>query len=71
MQELELLEAVWGIVREWEGLYGGWKDAKFGDIDVEAMEEAAARISKAITRLGRDIKAWPVWGWVRVSGADT
>ena len=25
------------------------------------MEEAAGRVSKAITKLGREAKSWPVW----------
>lgn len=32
---------------------------------VEEMEEVAVRVSKAVTKLGRDIKAWPVWGWLK------
>lgn len=29
------------------------------------MEEAAARFNKQVTKLGRDVKAWPVWGWLK------
>lgn len=29
------------------------------------MEEAAVRIGKTVTKLGRDIKQWGVWGWIK------
>lgn len=29
------------------------------------MEEAAARYNKLASKLGRDIKHWPVWGWLK------
>ena len=29
------------------------------------MEEAAVRIGKNITKMGRDIKHWAVWGWIK------
>ncbi len=29
------------------------------------MEEVAVRISKSVAKLGRDLKAWPVWGWIK------
>lgn len=29
------------------------------------MEEAAVRCGKGVTKLGRDIKAWGVWGWIK------
>lgn len=29
------------------------------------MEEAAARLNKQVTKLGRDVKAWAVWSWLK------
>lgn len=66
MQDVELLEKVWGTVTEWQQLYNGWKDGRFGDLKVEEMEEAAGRIAKSLQRLGREIKHWPVWAWIKV-----
>jgi dynein heavy chain, axonemal len=34
-------------------------------LQVDDMEEAAVRIGKAISKLGREIKAWPVWAWIK------
>ena len=66
MQDIELLEKVWGTVAEWHQLYSGWKDGSFGDLKVEEMEEAAGRVAKALQRLGREIKHWPAWAWIKV-----
>jgi dynein heavy chain len=29
------------------------------------MEEAAIRLGKNVTKMGRDIKHWPVWSWIK------
>ena len=66
LQDLELLEKVWGTVNEWQQLYTGWKDGKFRELKVEEMEESAGRVGKTLMKLGRDIKHWPVWAWIKV-----
>lgn len=65
-KDVELLEKLWGTVDEWQQLYRQWKDGKFGDLKVEQMEEAAGRIAKSLQRLGREIKNWPAWSWIKV-----
>ena len=57
---------MWGTIAEWQQLYNGWKDGTFGDLKVEEMEEAAGRVAKSLQRLGREIKHWPAWAWIRV-----
>eukprot|EP00232_Nephroselmis_pyriformis_P029065 CAMPEP_0182867354 /NCGR_PEP_ID=MMETSP0034_2-20130328/8675_1 /TAXON_ID=156128 /ORGANISM="Nephroselmis pyriformis, Strain CCMP717" /LENGTH=4528 /DNA_ID=CAMNT_0024999703 /DNA_START=83 /DNA_END=13669 /DNA_ORIENTATION=- len=64
-KELEHLELIWQVIKEWEDSYSVWKDGLFRDIKVEEMEEVAIRIGKRIVKLGRDIKAWLVWGAIR------
>jgi dynein heavy chain, axonemal len=34
-------------------------------LQVNELEEAAARIGKSVQKLGRDIKHWEVWQWIR------
>jgi hypothetical protein len=34
-------------------------------MQVQDLEEAAARIGKNVAKLGRDIKHWEVWQWIR------
>jgi dynein heavy chain len=64
-REMDLLDKLWSLVAEWTSTYAGWKDGKFRDLAVENMEEVAARLSKAVVKLGRDIKGWPAWGWLK------
>lgn len=66
LQDIELLEKVWGAIKEWQDLYVSWKDGCFRDLRVQEMEEAAGRLGKTLQRLGRDIKQWPVWSWIKV-----
>lgn len=32
---------------------------------VDDLEEVAGRINKALAKLGKECKAWPVWGWLK------
>eukprot|EP00798_Chlamydomonas_sp_ICE-L_P021926 gene21926-28972_t len=64
-KDLDFLEKIWGYVKEWQGLYSTWKDGAFAEIKIEEMEEAAIRIGKNVVKLGRDIKQWPVWSWIK------
>lgn len=64
-KDLDFLEKIWSQVKEWQGLYNNWKDGAFADIKVEEMEEAAVRLGKNVTKLGRDIKQWAVWTWIK------
>eukprot|EP00898_Chlorokybus_atmophyticus_P005400 jgi/Chlat1/5861/Chrsp4S06373 len=61
-KELELLDSVWGVRKEWLASYDGWKDGLFRDLRVEEMDDAAQRLGKRLAKLGRnEIKAWSVW----------
>ena len=33
-KDLDLLEKIWVMVKEWQDLYSGWKDGAFTDIKV-------------------------------------
>ncbi|CAG9464381.1 unnamed protein product [Pedinophyceae sp. YPF-701] len=63
--ELRLLGSIWDVVEQWESAYSGWKDGLFKDLNVQEMEEAAVRIQKTVTKLGREVKHWPLWGWIK------
>jgi hypothetical protein len=41
--QAELLERCWGVVREWESAYNGWKDGRFRDIQVGELGPWAER----------------------------
>eukprot|EP00983_Pelagomonas_calceolata_P019677 619854-Pelagomonas_calceolata.AAC.2 len=33
-KEIDMLDRVWGLIREWQTLYATWKDGAFVDIEV-------------------------------------
>ena len=35
------------------------------ELQVQDLEDAAVRIGKSVSKLGRDIKHWEVWQWIR------
>ena len=45
-KELELLQVVWGMWDEWEAKMTGWKYGKFKEIDVTAIENDAAQVTR-------------------------
>ena len=53
-RDVAQLKTIWTIRSEWETQYRSWKDAKFRDIEIDGMEEAAARVHRMVVKLGRD-----------------
>ena len=61
-KDLELLDEIWGLTKEWEKAWNQWKYGKFSEIDCTEMEETAQRYAKSLHKLGREIKNWEVHG---------
>ncbi|CAM6114547.1 unnamed protein product [Calypogeia fissa] len=61
LKDLELLQNMWGLKREWEENFDGWKDGLFSELDVPTMENVAQTISKRVFKIGRDTKTWGIW----------
>ena len=64
-KELEQLDSIWTCVKEWDGLYNSWKGGKFKELEIDSMEEEAVRMGKRIVKLGRELKQWGVWSWIK------
>jgi dynein heavy chain len=60
-KELELLEVIWGVSREWEGEWAQWKTGKFFELVVADMETTAGQFNKRIAKLRKEMKSWTVW----------
>ena len=60
-KDIELLEASWGLVKEWDEMWEGWKMGKFAELQVESMEEASGKFNKKLQKLGKEIKSWKTW----------
>ena len=59
-KDIGFLEQIWTITQEWRGQWDSWKTGKFGELDVEELENVAG--NPGVGKLGRDIKKWAVWG---------
>jgi dynein heavy chain, axonemal len=59
--QLELLDQVWQMTREWDNMWNDWKAGEFRTLRVETMDDAAQKFSRRVTKLGKEIKSWLVW----------
>jgi dynein heavy chain, axonemal len=64
-KDLMLLETIWGIAESFDGNWNKWKDGKFKDLDVEAMNTLALQYRKQIGKMKRDISRWKVFAAVQ------
>jgi len=58
-QDLALLERLWGAAAEWEALYAGWRHRPFAELDIGALQGAAAHIGADLQGLAPGAQAWP------------
>ena len=63
-KDLTMLTAIWQAIADWQNAYESWKETSFADINVASMEEEAVRMGKTITKLGREMRGWLVWGHI-------
>lgn len=65
MKELDALQQVWEITRDWEENWNQWKTGRFLTLQTEAMETMAHGLFRRLTRLAKEYK---VCGERRVRG---
>ncbi|CAM9243318.1 unnamed protein product, partial [Lampetra fluviatilis] len=60
--DLELLESVWEVTREWEICWSRWKLGRFVSLDCAAMEATAHSHHRTMNKLAREAKdkTWEV-----------
>lgn len=79
MKELDALQQVWEITRDWEENWNQWKTGRFLTLQTEAMETMAHGLFRRLTRLSKEYKVRGVWwgpedksteeaGWCRDDG---
>lgn len=56
MQELDALQQVWEITRDWEENWSQWKTGRFLTLQTEAMETMAHGLFRRLTRLAKEYK---------------
>ncbi|VDD80599.1 unnamed protein product [Mesocestoides corti] len=55
-KELDILEQIWNMNKEWEANWVQWKSGKFSDLQTMEMEALASATFRKFTRLARDYK---------------
>ena len=55
-KDLEYLEQIWSITREWEELWDQWKGGKFSELETSNMETTSQLLYKKLNKLVREIK---------------
>ncbi|XP_036369342.1 dynein heavy chain 2, axonemal-like [Octopus sinensis] len=55
-KELELIETIWIITRDWEMNWNIWKVSKFTEIQTEEIETFSLNVSRKLNKLSRDLK---------------
>lgn len=56
MKELDALQQVWEITRDWEENWNQWKTGRFLTLQTEAMETMAHGLFRRLTRLAKEYK---------------
>lgn len=55
-KDLEYLEQVWTITKEWEELWDAWKVGKFEELVTTDMETTSQLLFKRLNKLVREVK---------------
>ena len=57
LQDIEHLESIWELGKEWEGSWNEWKVVTFSELQTENMMYQAQAMLKKLTKISREIKA--------------
>ncbi|ESP04959.1 hypothetical protein LOTGIDRAFT_184938 [Lottia gigantea] len=55
-KELEQIETVWELTKEWEGLWSGWKVGQFLDLETADMETHSQSLYKKLNKFNKELK---------------
>nr|XP_022345562.1 dynein heavy chain 2, axonemal-like isoform X2 [Crassostrea virginica] len=55
-KDLEIIETIWNLNKEWEGLWGDWKGDQFVQLQTESMENSSQSIYKKLNRMSKELK---------------
>lgn len=60
-RELDMLDKVWSLMRDWLNKWEGWKTNKFSDLDVNELDTDAINFQNHLKKLPRGVRHWKVW----------
>ncbi|KAJ8310645.1 hypothetical protein KUTeg_012510 [Tegillarca granosa] len=55
-KDLELIETIWVLNKDWEGLWASWKGDKFTELQTSDMETHSQSIYKKLNRFSKELK---------------
>ena len=56
MQELDYIQQVWEITKEWEDHWNEWKTGSFKTLKTEVMENTAFGLFRKLNKLSKELK---------------
>ncbi len=56
MQDLDFLEQVWKLTKEWETAWDSWKVGTFASLQTDDMGYQAQGMLKRLTKVSRELK---------------
>ena len=59
VQDIEHLQQVWEITKEWNANWNIWKVGQFATLQTENMESTAQDMFKTLNKLQRELKVSP------------
>ncbi|KAL0226771.1 hypothetical protein P9112_014095 [Eukaryota sp. TZLM1-RC] len=65
LKDLDHLEEIWSLELEWANLWEDWKTKPFESLVTEDMEIVLGQLHKRLYKLGKIIKNWGVWVYVK------
>lgn len=57
LQELDYIQQVWEITKEWEVHWEEWKNGSFKTLKTEVMENTAFALFRKLNKLSKELKA--------------
>lgn len=51
-----MIETIWNLNKDWEGLWGDWKGNQFTELQTENMENSSQSIFKKLNRMSKELK---------------
>lgn len=76
-QELDYIQQVWEITKEWEVHWNEWKTGSFKTLKTEVMENTAFQLFRKLNKLSKELKvrgrrvAAPGWGPIPIPREPT
>nr|XP_034330791.1 dynein heavy chain 2, axonemal-like [Crassostrea gigas] len=63
-KDLEVIETIWNLNKDWEGLWGDWKGNQFTQLQTENMENSSQSIFKKLNRMSKEGLISSDWEYV-------